>query len=178
MTRVRLSLPPGYAPVPGVDRAAPTSARSRDGDPNHPDVVLDALAATREARGVVTAGVLALDASTTAWLTVAVTALAGTPPGAGRIVNGIVDVLRTRYPAVDVRPVVLPAGPAVRAEQRGRLDLPGGRVEVTDVRHLVPLPGGREVVTLVLQAGDADPVLLGETADRAARGLRLEDGAP
>jgi hypothetical protein len=139
--------------------------------------VLDALAA-RTARGVVTAGVLALDASTTAWLTVAVTALDGVPPAAGRIVDGIVEVLRTRYPAADVRPVVLPAGPAVRTEQRGRLDLAAGRVEVTDVRHLVPLPGGREVVTLVLQAGDADPVLLGETADRAARGLLIEDGAP
>lgn len=164
MTRLALSLPPGYAPVPG-------------GDPTGGDAVPDASAAPA-ARGVVTTGALALDGSTTAWLTVTVTGLAGVPPDGGRLVDDIVDVLRARYPAADVRPVVLPAGPAVRTEQRGHLDLPGGRVEVTDVRHLLPVPGGREVVTVVLQGGDVDPMLLGAVADRTARGLRLGDGVP
>lgn len=157
MTRLALSLPPGYVPAPGPAPAPAT---------------------TPAAPGVVTAGALALDGSTTAWLTVTVTAMVGAPPDGGRIDDGIVEVLRTRYPAADVRPVALPAGPAVRIEQRGRLDLPGGRVEVTDVRHLLPVPGGRDVVTVALRGGDVDPGLLGDAADRTARGLRVEDGAP
>lgn len=177
MTRLTLSLPPGYAPVPGADRTPATSSLFGDGvDAAAVDALLDALAVASAARGVVTSGVLALDGTSTAWLTVAVTTLEGEAPDVGRTVQGVADLLRERYPAADVRTVALPAGPAVRVEQRGHLSPPGGEGELVDVRHLLPSPGGRDVVTLVLQGRGTDPVLLGDAADRLARGLRFGDG--
>lgn len=177
MTRLALSLPAGYAPVPGSDRTAATSSLSGDvADAAAVDALLDALAVASAARGVVTSGALALDGTTTAWLTVTVTPLEGEAPDVGRTVPGVVDLLRERYPAADVRAVALPAGPAVRIEQRGHLRPPGGEGGLSDVRHLLPSPGGRDVVTLVLQGRGADAVLLGDAADRFARGLRFGDG--
>jgi hypothetical protein len=178
VTRLALSLPPGYAPVPATEgerealrATAPPAGRARL------DAGLDALAAASAARGVVTTGALALDGSTTGWLAVAVTGLPGGPVDGERLVPGLADLLRTRYPAADVRPVVLAAGPAVRVEQHGHLELPGGRVGLVDVRHLLPTSGGREVVSAALQALDADPGLVGRTADRIAAGLRLGSDA-
>lgn len=180
MTRLALALPPGYAalPGPGADRTAMHSVFAANGsDPAELDPVLDALAAESAHRGVVTSGALALDGSATAWLTVTVTALPGGPVDAD-VVPGMIELLRTRHPAAEVREVPLPAGPAVRVEQRGSLELPGGRVDLVDVRHLLPLSGGEAVVTVAVQATDVDAELVGSAAGSIARGLRIGERHP